>query len=161
MGKEVEFEYRPPYLPNFVLVIFFGTSAWFVALEALSNERGLVVNKVISLSAGEASAIYWALALASLVVVGVGLVGIARAVRGNEFVVVAPNELRAPKSALNGRIVAMKYADIQSLHVETTYAQRSLKIRHKEGSYSIPEAMLPRKEKFEELVQLVSEKVNG
>jgi len=155
----ISYPYRPKLMPFFLGMSFFGICTAILAYMGMSNEGGLVINGIISLSAKQASMFFYAMALASLGMVGVALITIFRSRGQRRNVELRDRELVCPKSGMSSTILKIPYADITELDEQVIQHSRFLYVHYPEGKFSIPQNMLASKEQFQELVTELSARV--
>src|SRR5258708_29914814 len=63
---ERQFDYRPKWTVIILCALFFGACALVLGAKANANDRGLIINGIIELSAGGATVFYWVLAALSI-----------------------------------------------------------------------------------------------
>ena len=159
--NEVKYPYKPKVIVFLLSILLFGGGTLAFGKIALTNDRGLILNRIIEFSPGGATIFYWCLTIASAAFVVFGIFGLIVGLTTNKEIVLAENEFHVPKGGLSKKIVSLKYSDISGLKIQSVQNQRFLIVHHLNGKLSIPQSMLPNKKSFEELVNLVSAKVNG
>ena len=97
--ETLRFEYRPKPLTMALAALFFAACGAFMAHEAANNDRGLILNGVIELSARGATIFYVCLAAVSAVFVAGGLVGVIAGFVRPSYVTLTASELSAPAVA--------------------------------------------------------------
>ena len=149
-----------PNMKLFVLVmIFFGACAAVLFHVARTNDRGVVINHLIELSANGASYFFGALALASLGFVLIAIVAIYRGFTSEREVIVSDDSITAPKSAISKRTVTFRFEDVNTMKVQKVQKTRVLHLATHQGKLSIPNNMIPGKTGFDDLVALVSSRL--
>jgi len=156
-------EIRIPYKPNIIVflfvIVFFGICGATLFYVAKTNDRGLVINHLIELSATGASYFYGVLALASSLFVLLGIIVIGRGITSKREVIVGASAISAPKSGISQRMVTVAFGDISSMNVQKVQRTRILNINYNGGRLSIPNNMVPGKTGFDDLVKLISERL--
>ncbi len=158
-------EVRIPYKPNkfmFLLVVaFFGACAGIMGNVAITNDKGLILNRVFEFSPQGATIFYWVITGLSLVFVLVGLLALAKSVTTKREIVISETSLTSPKSIYSKIDVTVNFSDITNVTLQTIQKTKILNIEYLGGKLSIPNSMLPNKQAFEELVSLLQTRVNG
>ena len=156
-------EIRIPYKPNmklFVLVmVFFGACAAVLFQVAKTNDRGLVINHLIELSATGASYFFAALALASLGFVLIAILAIYRGLTSEREVIVSDDSITAPKSGVSKRMVTLRFEEVSAMKVQKVQKTRVLHLTSSQGKLAIPNNMIPGKTGFDDLLALVSSRL--
>jgi len=158
-------EVRIPYKPNknifLFVVVFFGACAGVMGNVAITNERGLILNRIFEFSSQGATIFYWVITGAALVFVLVGLLALAKAFTSKRQIVISETSLTSPKSGFSNIDVRVNFSDISNVTLQAIQKTEILNIEYLGGKLSIPNNMLPNKQAFERLVSLLNTRVNG
>lgn len=133
-------------------VAFFTVCGAGLVYTALTNDRGLIINGLITLSPPRATVAYWCLAVACVAFVATGVAAVISTRNHPRFVRLTATELTAPKNGFARQPTVVRLRDIQAMNVQTIQRQRMLTIRHTGGSLTIVQSMLPGPAAFEALV---------
>ena len=159
--NEVRYPYKPKIVVFLLSTLFFVGCTLVFANMALTNDRGLLLNKIIEFSTEEATLFYWGLGAASAAFVIIGIAGLLSNFTTKKEVVLTEDGITAPKSGISKKIVSVKFSEITDLYVQSIHRQRLFNIVHQSGKLVIPQSMLPNKQAFEELIDLVAERISG
>ncbi len=140
-------------------LLIFGGATFFMAKDALTNDRGLTINNIIELSANGATIFYWVVALICFLVVLMFLL-IAVFSSNNRVITLTEQAIIAPKSGISKKILTIPYIDITELKTQQVGSNRLLTITHSEENLIIPQSMLPNKAAFKEMYELLRERTN-
>jgi hypothetical protein len=158
-------EVRIPYKPNkiiFILAIaFFGVCAGIMGNVAVTNDRGLILNRIFQFSPKGATIFYWVIAGVALAFVLVGLLSLARSIVSTREIVITETSVTSPKSGFSKLDVTVNFSDITNVSLQTIQKTKILNIEYRGGKLSIPNSMLPNKKEFEELISQLQTRVNG
>lgn len=157
----VVFPYKPKTLIFVVSIVFFLICALFLGNIALSNDRGLVLNRIFEFSTQGATIFYWCLTAASGVFVVVGTIALYSGLKTRKEIVLTDDKILAPKSGMSNKIISVMYSEITDLNIQSVQKQRFLNIIHPGGKLTIPQSMLANKQAFDELTTLMTAKVAG
>lgn len=153
MTEPLTFPYRYKAGRLFLCIFFFGGCAAILAHEALDNTRGVIINHLIELDAGNATVFYWVLAALSLGFVILGILGfLAQLTADDEAQVLTLGDtaMTLPQGAFRKVPREVAYADIAGLQTQQVQGQRFLIVKLADGKkLSIAAAALPRKEDFD------------
>ncbi len=159
----MEFQKEYPYKPRIIFVLgavlFFGAIAAMFTNEALTNDRGLIINGIITLGPGGATIFYWVMVGACAVFVFGGLWAIIMGLTSDRRLTITEAGIRAPKGGYSKQYMSINFSDMFKVTVQSVNKQRFLTLHHKDGKLSIAQSMLPDKEAFEEVVRMVTQKV--
>ena len=159
--NEVRFPYKPKILVFVLAILFFVGCATILANVALTNDRGLILNKLLEFSAEGATIFYWCLTAASILFIVFGTIALYSGLSTKKEVVVTDHKIMSPKSGLSNRVISVVFSDIADVNIQSIQKQRFLNVLHSGGKLSIPQSMLANKQAFEELVSLVAARVDG
>lgn len=152
MNDTLEYPYRPSTKMMLLAILFFGACAAMMARAAITNDRGLIIDGIITLSEHGAVVFYWCVAAVSALFVAAGAWGLVAGRGQPKFVRLTPAELSAPRNGFAKEPTVIRLSDIQGVSVQTIQRQRLITIRHPGGSLSIAQSMLPGAAAFDELI---------
>lgn len=154
-----------PYKPNKTIflsaVVFFGVCAGVMGNVAITNEKGLILNRIFEFSPQGATLFYWVITGTALMFVLVGLLALAKSVATKRQIVISETSITSPKSGFSKIDVTVNFSDITSVTLQTIQKTEILNIEYLGGKLSIPNSMLPNKQAFEKLISLLQAKVNA
>ena len=131
--------------------VFFAVCAASLTWRAATNERGLILNGVITLTPFGASAFYWVLAgLSTLFVILEIVLAFAR-VRGAAFLELTVDTLVIPRGFAGKKFRRIPYAEIVAVSEFSVVGTRSLGIRTATRQYWVAATVLPSHEDYEAL----------
>lgn len=159
--NEVRFPYKPNVIVFIFVAVFFGACAAMLGNVAITNDRGLILNRIFEFSTGGATIFYWVLAVCSAAFVVLAITALISGLSAKKEIVLTETGIFVPKSGISKKVVTLEYSEISDLTMQTVQKQRFFNIIHEGGKLSIPQGMLPNKDDFDELVELVASKVNG
>ena len=157
--KEVRIAYKPNKAVFLLAVAFFGVCAGVMGNVAMTNDRGLVLNRILEFSPRGATIFYWVITGASLMFVLVGIWALAKSVTMKREIVVSETSLTSPKSGFSKVDVTVDFSDVTNVSLQTVQKTKILNIDHAGGRLSIPNSMLPDKRAFQELVLVLQARV--
>ena len=140
--ERVEIEYRPPVGRLLLAMLFFAACGLFGAHQARTNDRGLIISRLIELSPAAATA-FWGV----LCVLSFGFVAAALGMFPRSFVrrhiVLEADAITIPTPGLNRRVYRIPREDIRSVSVQHFQKMRYVKFRHHGGVRPINSTWLP------------------
>ena len=151
MDDTLEYPYRPNPKTMLLAILFFGACAAVMARTAITNDRGLILNSIITMSEQGATTFYWCVAGAAALFVAAGAWGLLAGRNAPRFVRLTPAELSAPKNGFAKEPTVIPLRQIQGMNVQTIQRQRMVTIHHTGGSLTIAQSMLPGAAAFDEL----------
>jgi hypothetical protein len=157
--ETLRFAYRPNPLWMALGAAFFAVCAAFLGHEAANNDRGLLLNGVIELSARGATVFYGCLAAASVAFVAAGVAGAVAGLVSPHHVTLTATELSVPRFAISRRPTVVALADVQGLEIQQVQQQRFLNVRHRGGKLAINRSFLPDAAAFDALCEAIAARV--
>jgi hypothetical protein len=151
MNDTLEYPYKANPRAMFLAMAFFGACAAMMARAALTNDRGLIINGVITLETVGATRFYWCVAAVSLLFVAGGMAGLIAGRRSPRSVRLTATELSAPKHGFARQPTVIPLSEIQNVGMMTMHRQRMLTIHHARGSLTVTQSMLPGADAFDQL----------
>lgn len=159
--EEIKYHYKPNFLVFLLGIIFFGVSTFIIAREALTNDHGLIIYRVIELSASEATILLWFLTLLALVFTSAAFLAIFSGISTRRELVLTETHILIPKSAVSSKNVIIQYSDIKEIKVESAAGQIFLSVVLDKSKKSIPKSMLPEKDAFENIRAFLESRISG
>lgn len=158
---EHRYSYKPGWMPIIGGGLFFGACAAVLCNVAMTNEKGLVLNGIITLSLASATVFYWSLTLASLLFV-LGAVAMAwLRINTSHEIKLTHDALVAPRSLWTSQYSSIPFSEIDELIEQNISGQRLLSIVPKsQKKLTIAGSHLPSKHDFEEFQRILAERVN-
>ena len=159
----MEYQKKSPYKPKILVMLlaslFFAACSAGMAYAAVTNDRGLIINGIITLSESGATVFFWVIAAVSAVFVLGGTWGIIVGLTSDRRLTITENGLRAPKSGYSRQYVTIKFPAIVKVSMQAVNKQQFMTLHHSTGKLSIAQSMLPDKEAFEEVVRIITQKM--
>ncbi len=154
-----EYEYKPSGSVILVGAIFFGACAAVLANAAASNDRGLVVFRIIRLQPGAATVFYWVLCAGSLAFVGWSALLFLRRLLLRQRIVLTKRSVILPESHWSSSETEVTFDEIHAVSTAEVAGQRCLYIYRSNGKKSsIIASYLPSRDAFDELCALTQER---
>jgi hypothetical protein len=154
---EREYKYKVPWKGILLLIVFFGLCAIVGGIAAQSNSGFKFI--FINVSAYQATIFWWVVCGVSLVSVLMAVVTAIRSLKLEQRIAVTPSSIIVPKSRWSQEEQIIEYKDIKTLSTEDVFGQHLLNIFHIGGKYTIAGSMLPSRATFDELYNLLLEKI--
>ena len=163
--NEIRFPYKPKIyilLPGIIVLI--GCALWF-GNAAMTNENELVITffnqSLIKLSNEMASIFYLLVSIFFIMFAMYTIKALYLGVTVTKEIVITEREIIAPKNGISKTIISVKFNEIKDINIKSIQQQQFLYILYQGGKLTIPQSMLPNRQAFEELISLVSARVNG
>ena len=155
----LRYAYKPKLCRTAMACLFFVAIAGFMINHARSNNRGLIINCMLRLSAHDATVFYWCIAAMSATLVAAAVVMFVLGITGNRSVTLTAVDITAPIHGLSQRITTIRLTDVKRLNIQTVRDERFLNIHHSAGRLTIPRTLLPTSSAFEELCAAIANRV--
>lgn len=156
---EREYEYKPKWWIILLCGAMFGVATVFFTQDALSNDRGLIINGLIELSENGATIFYWVFAFFSFCFVLGAIALVVHRVKFHQRIAFTHAEIIVPASQWSTAEKGIKYADISSLSITNVSGRKYLNINHSGGKSVINAMMLGASKNFDEVVDLLTKKI--
>lgn len=154
------FSYKPKIWIMLFCILFFGAIAALFANVALTNDRGLILNHIFTLSQDWATNFYWVMFALSAGFVAVSLWGLVLGLTSSKQIILGPTGMRAPKSVLSGKIIDIPYRDITDILDQSVHRQVFLAVYGKTTKVTIAQTSLASKEEFQQMRNALIERAN-
>jgi len=151
MQDTLEYPYAAKPRSILLAIGFFVACAAVFVRAAATNDRGLIIEGLITLSTPRATIAYWCMAAVSMVFVAAGAAGLMSNRRGPRVVRLTATELQAPKSAFARQPTVVRLDDVRGVALREIHRQRMLTVAHSGGSLTITQSMLPGRAEFDAL----------
>ena len=148
--ETLTYPYRPQTKRLVFALAFFGLGTPVIAYDAMTNDRGLILDGLIHLSRDNATIFYWALAAACGLMTLVGVATLIRSALVTRTITLTATSLSSPRTIFSSGVFTVSFSDVQSLTVQQIRRQRFLAVRHRGGTLSIPALYLPDARVFEQ-----------
>lgn len=156
----LSYDYKPKLWLMLLVVAFFGACAAVVGNVALTNDRGLILNRIIEFSQSSATIFYWAVCIVAVGFVVIGCIGIITSLRTPKKVVLGDTSISAPKSHLSKNIVTIPYDEIVDIIDQTVQKQVFLIVQGNQKKVTIARSSMASKEKFTEMRSALIERIS-
>lgn len=159
--KIIDHPYKPKAWAMALASLFFAAVAAMLVHEAMTNDRGLVLNGLLHFSERGATNFYWCMAALSGLFVAVGVPAFFISLTSSHRLVLRDTSVSAPKYGFSRQPTVVPIASITGLEFQEIHRQRMLHIRHKAGRLTIMQSWLPDKAAFDGFVAALSAAVQG
>ncbi|NLD98690.1 MAG: hypothetical protein GX640_02355 [Fibrobacter sp.] len=159
--NDIHISYRPNKIIFLFATLFFGLCCWGMSYAALTNDKGLILNGIITLSVQNATIFYWCFSALAAGFVVCGIVLLVLSFVSKNEIVISSDCLIAPKNSFSKKMITVNFKDINGVEIQAIQKTRILNIYHVDGRLSIADSMLPGKKHFEELVSILQSNVKS
>ncbi len=149
--ETAKYPYKPKPIVAIAVTLFFAGCAAIIGKQALNNDRGLILNRIIEFSPSGATTFYWLLTILSVLAVVVGMFMLIKSLSAPRFVLLTQESLVSPKAGFSKNSITIPYDTINSLTIQEVQKQKFLMVHYSGKKISIPQSLLPNKETFDEL----------
>lgn len=157
--QNLEYHYRARWRWAILTAIFFGACAAVLGSKAQSNDRGLILNGIIELSASGATTFYAALAWMSVAFVAIAVLFMLLRIVNPQKLVLTPEGLHAPRFPWSRTPVLIRYGDIREVTPHSMAGNHFVRIVHAGGKKELPESMFASRAAFDEFCRTLAEQV--
>ncbi len=156
---ERSYAYQPKWISILFLFFFIGLLTLGLGYMALWNDRGLVINGIIELSTQNATILYWVLTALCAAGVLLSVLLAAKRLAIKHRIALTASSIIVPKSSWSVDETDIPYQNIREISMSEVHKQKFLHLHQQDGKYSIVASMLPSRKDFEELHNLLMERV--
>lgn len=160
MDEIIEYQYRAKPWVMLGVISFFGACAMIMGYAALTNDRGLILNGVITLSIKGATIFYWCVAAVSVFFVIFALLAFIAGMVNPMSIRLTATELFAPKHGFTHKSTILKLHEINKVNIQTVQKQRFMTVYTQDEKMSIAQSMLPNSEAFDSLYTVLVSRTN-
>lgn len=153
--ETLRYPYRPKTWVMALAGLFFALCAVVLGYMARDNDRGVLINGLISLDTDQASIFYWVMCVLSIGFVVASLFGIVMSLREPREVMVDSTGVTVPAGRWSSDTVTIPFASITDLRIQQVQSQKFLIIRHSDGKHSVVRSMMPSRADFETFAEAV------
>jgi hypothetical protein len=154
-----EFLYARRWGMMIACAVFFGICGLVLGAEADSNDRGLIINGIIELSAAGATTFYRVLSWSSFGFVVLAAIMFIVRVLNPQKLLLTQDGLYAPKWAWSRTPTFIPYRNIRAVSSYAVSGQEILKIVHADGKQNVTASLFESKHAFEEFCQELSRRL--
>ena len=144
--ETLRYPYKPRRWSILLAGLFFAGCGVFAWKDAVGNDRGLVIDGVIHLGVGAATAFYWVIVAVCVAFALVALVSVLRSFGPTREVTLRPDAVEAPRTGWSQHSIVVPYASITAVEEQQVRSHRFLILRHTHGKLTIAGSMLPAKD---------------
>ncbi|MBA4122220.1 MAG: hypothetical protein H0X72_07130 [Acidobacteria bacterium] len=156
---EREYEYKPSWLIILLCGGMFGLAAIFFAVRANSNDRGLIINRIVELSENGATTFYWVFCFLSLCFVAITIALTFHRLKFRQRIAFTAAGIIVPVSRWSADEKLIEYKNISALSESNVSGQTFLYLFHSGGKYVINRSMLPSKKLYREIIELLEQRI--
>ena len=157
--SEISFEYRAAWLPSILGGVLFSAGTIFMARQALTNERGLIINGIFELGVTGATRLNWTVAGILAIMALFCLAQIFLRLLASREVLLTASSISAPKHFLSLHPLEILFSDVFKCELIEAEEAKFLLVHSRSGaSMKIPESYLGR-EDFLQLLDLLSQRI--
>ena len=153
--------YQPRWGGIIVPGLFFALCAVGLGEKASTNDRGLILEGIFHLSPWAATVFYWVLTAFSALFVLASLLLAIKRVTSNQFLQLEHDAVIVPHGFLLKKSARVPYASIAGISEMNVKRQRSLRLFTPDRKYAISASMLPNNEVYQQVKQLIVERVGA
>lgn len=130
MEKEITFVYKPKWKSLALAIVFFTVCAIALFHKASNNDRGLIIEEIITLSVSSATIFYYVLSAFAVLGVVFGVIGIVTS-RKIKYLIFTETEIRIPPVGIQKKESIIPIKEIISLNETNISGQVMLYVKTK------------------------------
>ena len=149
------YRYKPKATTTLICILFFGLCTAVLGVKAASNDRGLILNGILTFSEQGASIFYWILTALSFGFVVIGLLVIIQRATGTLNLELSENELKIPSGFFKKTMTQVSLSDVTGISELEVHGQKFLYLHTAERKFCVSRALMPSKQSYEEIKELI------
>lgn len=153
-----QYQYKLSMIQGLFVLLLFGLFTYFGLSQAMHNDRGLIINHIIELSASMATYFWWGIAMLSLLFTILGLVMVIKSLQAPSFITLYDTSMTVPKRPISNTLLTIEYSDIKMMSVNKISWVHTLQIEFLDGKVVIPESNFVNKTAFKDMADILLEK---
>lgn len=161
MTDVLSYPYKPKPWLMLLVMAFFSACAAMLGHRAITNDRGLILNGILSMGDQGATVFYTILALLSIGFVVIGALGVWSGLRSTRSAQLTQDAVSCPKSGFSKTIITVPYGDITALETSEVQKQVFLHVHHSGGKLTIARQMFPSNDQFETFATQLADRVTS
>jgi hypothetical protein len=139
--------------------LFFIACATFFGYRARVNDRGLILNGILTFSPSGATLFYWVLTAMSVGMVIAGFLALIGQSLGSATLEITESTIRIPRGLLKTKVHEVQFAEVRDLSEVEIHGRGFFYLHTCQGKYYVNSTLLPSKEAYEEVKRLISRAV--
>ena len=153
-----QYEYKVSTYQGLFVLLIFGLFAYFGLSKALNNNRGMIINNIVELSASMTTYFWWGSALLFSMLALLGLLMVIKSFQDPSLITLYDTQMTAPKKPISNTLLTVKYSDIRKIEMHKIAKVRQLRIDSPHGKIVIPDVSFVNKADFDDLVNILTQK---
>lgn len=146
------FEYRPKLWMVILGTLFFGGISWMTFGKALHNDRGMIINGLITLDARGATVVWWVMFLLSAGMAAVALLVAGPTAFRPKWIMLEDDAITLPRRGLSRQHDRLMPTEITSVTSTVVKGRMFVTVYARGRSYAINPAWLPAKSDLEPIM---------
>jgi hypothetical protein len=158
---EVIYEYKSNIIVVILSGLFFSGCTFILANMAITNDRGLILNRLFEFTKENATVFYWLITACSSIFVVLCIILIITNLTSKQVLILSDTTISIPKNIITKKHIVINFSDIKDIKLQSAHKQTFLIITHNNGKHSISKNMLSSDNIFNELTNVITSRVNG
>ncbi len=153
------FNYKPKLLMMIFFVVFSGVMAALIGDSALTNDRGLVINRIFRFSQLTTTIIAWAMCIMFIWLTLIGILGVIKSLRSPKKIILGSTAFTAPKRVISNKIISIPYSEIVDIVDQRVQRQVNLIVKGRNETINVSRSSMASKQQFQEMRNALIERV--
>jgi hypothetical protein len=155
------FQYNAKPLTMGLCVVVCALCAWFFTNEALHNDRGAIIEHMITLDTGQATVMYWCFVGVMVAVVVLAIFSLVRTFTNPKFVRLDADSIVVPYGFMQRLSARIPYSSIEGITETQVSRAKHLYLHTRNKKYPLIAALLPSKQIYEELKAFLATQIRA
>jgi len=153
-----QFTFRPSW-KSLLLVPLGLILGAFMSFEALNNNKRLLINGIVELSAGQATVFFWCFAAFMFAIAFLGVLALVQRLSGPLRIALTDSGVWVPGPVWAKADRFYEFAGMKTMKIVTIYNATILQVDTLAGRFAIAQPNLESPEDFERIVELIKQSV--
>jgi len=149
------YPYRAKITTMLMCILFFALCAAVLGFKAVTNDRGLILNGIFTLSEQGASVFFWILTATSLAFVVMGLLLIIQRATGVLSLELTECELKIPRGFIKKTLTHVNLSEVTKISEMEVQGQKFLYLHTAAKKFCVNRSLMPSKKCYDEIKELI------
>lgn len=154
-----KYSYNASYVTMTICAVASIVGAVFFTQQAMTNDRGLVIDYIIKLDTNWATGLYWFFTVFCVIGVLVSVLAMVRRTMKPRELCVEEDEMTVPHGLFQMKTTQVKYSNITDIEETFISRQAMLTLHTTAGKLVIAQSLLPAKDDYEDIKQFLIRKL--
>lgn len=156
-----QYEFQLSKSVGFMVFGIFSLMSIYGIKTAMHNDKGLIIQRTFELSTQMATYFWWISSFMFLALASLGLFMIIKSFQEPRLITLDDYQITAPKSPISNKMLTVEYHQITKIDMNKIGKTRQLRMNTPNGKMVIPDVNFVHKSEFDEMVQILVQKIGA